>query len=211
MQLTTLILALAAIAVSPISGAAISYRDGGRGGRGAGRGGGNDNDTPPVNNSPPITNGTTPIPNPTPDTPAAPGPAPGVGVGIGGSTGINLAVIPDSFGIVAGNRNPQNPSDCIGINNAPIPCTCPPTKDDAKFTDQLFRALSQGFFPDQSIVAPLTLDEFNDASDTSERTNRNRATAMVQVLQSLSGKKGVGCPGVSYPVLVQQQKTGVVV
>ncbi|RYP32535.1 hypothetical protein DL767_005147 [Monosporascus sp. MG133] len=44
----------------------------------------------------------------------------------------------------------------------------------------------------------------------SAMTNRNRATAMVQVLQSLTDQKGVGCPGVSYPFLVQQQKTGVV-
>jgi len=59
------------------------------------------------------------------------------------------------------------------------------------------------------VATPINLARFNDASDTSVQTNRDRATAMVQVLQSLSGNKGQGCPGVAYPVLVNQQRTGV--
>ena len=48
-----------------------------------------------------------------------------------------------------------------------------------------------------SVTAPIDLRKFwNDATDTSVATNRNRATAVIQVMQNLSGNKGQGCQGV---------------
>jgi hypothetical protein len=117
-------------------------------------------------------------------------------------------MIPTFFGVTAG-QGPQGDS-CTGANGAAIPCNCPPEPNDPAFTGGLLQALTQGFFPDGSVVTPIDLARFNDASDTSEQTNRERATAMVQVMQSLTGQKGVGCPGVAYPVLVAQQNTGIV-
>ncbi|KAK3385160.1 hypothetical protein B0H63DRAFT_179955 [Podospora didyma] len=115
---------------------------------------------------------------------------------------VNTDMIPLDFGIT---RNSQ----CLGAKGKSIPCNCPPDSRDPDFIAKLGQSLSQGFFPDASIVTPLTLEKFNNVDDKSEATNRQRATAMVQVLQSLSGNKGQGCPGVSYPNIISQQSTGV--
>lgn len=181
---------------------------------GNGRGGGRNRPQNPPPPPPPVDN------NPPPQ--AAPPPPPGNGNGNnnnnnggggggGGGGAVNTAVIPNDFGIVAGSgRDQVQAGACTGANNAPIPCDCPPAPNDPQFLNSLSQALSQGFFPDQSVTTPISLQAFNDASDQSEATNRQRATAMVQVLQSLSGTKGQGCPGVSYPNLVNQQRTGIV-
>ncbi|KAK0749795.1 hypothetical protein B0T18DRAFT_287905, partial [Schizothecium vesticola] len=121
---------------------------------------------------------------------------------------INSAVIPASFGVTAGATRTAG-GGCTGANNAPIPCDCPPAPNDPRFLGGLASLLTQGFFPDPSVAAPIDLRRFNDAADRSVATNRDRATAMIQVMQSLSGNKGQGCPGVSTPVLVAQQRTGV--
>ncbi|KAK1831174.1 hypothetical protein QBC39DRAFT_391379 [Podospora conica] len=121
---------------------------------------------------------------------------------------INRAVIPATFGITAGSGPRAN--GCTGANNAVIPCDCPPLPSDPRFLGGLASLLTQGFFPDPSVASPIDLRRFNDAADQSVATNKNRATAMIQVMQSLSGNKGQGCPGVSTPVLVAQQQTGVV-
>ncbi|KAK5662650.1 hypothetical protein OQA88_8566 [Cercophora sp. LCS_1] len=178
--------------------------NGGRGRGGGGNGGGGAPQAPPA---PPVNN------NPPPQV-APPGNgngnAGGGGGGGGGGGAVNTAVIPNDFGIVAGSgRDQVQAGACTGANNAPIPCSCPPAPNDPQFLNSLSQALSQGFFPDQSVSTPISLQAFNDASDQSEATNRQRATAMVQVLQSLSGTKGQGCPGVSYPNLVNQQRTGI--
>lgn len=84
--------------------------------------------------------------------------------------------------------------------------TCPaPGSRDKDFLDKLALSLTQGFFPDPSVTTPLDLATFNNATDTSDDTARQRATAMIQVLQSLSGTKGEGCPGASFPVLAALQ------
>lgn len=174
-------------------------------GKGPARGGNRNRPAPPT---PPAVGG------------GAPPPAPGNGNGNGGGGGgggggnqftggtgdpsqINSAVIPASFGITAGANG------CTGANNAPIPCDCPPAPSDPRFLGGLASLLTRGFFPDASVPSPIDLRRFNDAGDRSVATNRDRATAMIQVMQSLSGNKGQGCPGVSTPVLVAQQRTGV--
>ncbi|GAB1317644.1 hypothetical protein MFIFM68171_07854 [Madurella fahalii] len=122
---------------------------------------------------------------------------------------INQNLIPPNFGVTAGQGKDQiQPGSCVGANNQPIPCSCPPAPNDADFLAKLTQALTQGFFPDESVQTPLTLDEFNNESDTSVDTRKKRATAMIQVIQSIDGQKGIGCPGVSVPVLARMQQTG---
>ncbi|KAK0648702.1 hypothetical protein B0T16DRAFT_287802, partial [Cercophora newfieldiana] len=113
---------------------------------------------------------------------------------------VNTAVIPSNFGIQTGSG--------VGANNVPIPADCPPSPSDPRFLGGLASLLTQGFFPDPSVPSPIDLERFNNAGDQSEQTNRERATAMVQVMQSISGTKGVGCPGASFPVVINQQRTG---
>ncbi|KAK3934308.1 hypothetical protein QBC46DRAFT_83320 [Diplogelasinospora grovesii] len=122
---------------------------------------------------------------------------------------VDTSLIPTDFGFKAGDgKDKVQVGSCTGAANKPIPCDCPPAPDNATFIGDLSTALNQGFFPDPSITVPINLTRFNDKSDTSAQTNRDRATAMVQVLQSLSGTKGVGCPGAAFPVLIAQQQTG---
>ncbi|KXX82386.1 hypothetical protein MMYC01_201354 [Madurella mycetomatis] len=122
---------------------------------------------------------------------------------------INQNLIPPDFGITAGQGKDQiQPGSCVGANNQPIPCSCPPAPNDSDFLAKLTQALTQGFFPDESVRTPLTLDEFNDESDTSLDTGKKRATAMIQVIQSIDGQKGLGCPGVSVPALARMQQSG---
>ncbi|KAK3317723.1 hypothetical protein B0T19DRAFT_296651 [Cercophora scortea] len=116
--------------------------------------------------------------------------------------------IPTDFGVTAGVPAPSQPGSCLGAGGKLIPCTCPPKSTDPRFLAGLTQALTEGFFPDPSVQSPINLARFNDAADTSTRTSQLRATVMIQVMQSLSGKKGAGCPGVAVPVLVNQQKTG---
>ena len=54
---------------------------------------------------------------------------------------------------------------------------------------------------------PITFS--NDASDQSEATNKQRATACIIVLQSFNGEKGDGCPVASAPNFKTQQDTGI--
>ncbi|KAK3347286.1 hypothetical protein B0T25DRAFT_554091 [Lasiosphaeria hispida] len=182
------------------------------GNRGDGQGGRPRIRPPPNNeqNNPPPTPPTPPPPPPAVSPPADNAPPAGGGGNGGGNGGgggnagqINTAVIPDDFGIQAGSG--------VGANGTPIPRECPPAPSDPAFLGGLSQLLTNGFFPDPSVPAAIDLERFNDAGDQSVQTNRDRATAMVQVLQSLSGTKGVGCPGASVPVLIAQQRTGIVV
>lgn len=124
--------------------------------------------------------------------------------------GVNPAVIPQDFGIKAGVPSTVQPGDCVGANDKLIPCNCPPAPNDPDFLGKLSQGLSQGFFPDPSVQIPITLEEFNNAADVSVDTQKRRGTAMIQVMQSLRGTKGVGCPGVAVPNLVKLQQTGTI-
>jgi len=182
-----------------------------RGGKGKGRQGNRPALRPPQNPDqvappPPPPGGAPPPPPPPPNNNNGGGnnnAGGGGGGGGGGGNGgaVNTALIPNDFGIQSGSG--------VGANNVPIPADCPPSPSDPRFLNGLASLLTQGFFPDPSVPAPIDLETFNNANDQSEGTNRARATAMVQVLQSISGTKGVGCPGASFPVVITQQRTGV--
>ncbi|KAK3897687.1 hypothetical protein C8A05DRAFT_38742 [Staphylotrichum tortipilum] len=124
---------------------------------------------------------------------------------------VNQAVIPKSFGVTAGaGRDTIQVGSCVGANNKPIPCFCPPAPNSPDFLGKLTKALTDGFiFSRAQVAIPITLAKFNDAADTSVETNKLRATAMIQVLQNFNlTQQGVGCPGVSAPVLGVMQTTG---
>ena len=124
---------------------------------------------------------------------------------------VNQAVIPKSFGVTAGQgRDQVQVGSCTGANNKLIPCYCPPAPNSPDFLGKLSKALTAGFiFSKEQVALPITLAEFNNAGDTSIDTNKRRATAMIQVLQNFNLTiQGVGCPGVSAPVLGIMQLTG---
>jgi len=124
---------------------------------------------------------------------------------------VNQAVIPKSFGVTAGQgRDAIQVGSCTGANNKPIPCFCPPAPNSPDFLGKLTKALTDGFiFSRAQVAIPITLAKFNDAADTSVETNKLRATAMIQVLQNFNlTQQGVGCPGVSAPLLGVMQLTG---
>jgi hypothetical protein len=124
---------------------------------------------------------------------------------------VNRDVIPKSFGVTAGQgRDKVQVGSCTGANDKPIPCYCPPAPDSPEFLSKLAKALTDGFiFNREQVALPITLAKFNDGSDTSVETNKLRATAMIQVMQNFNlTQQGVGCPGVSAPVLGKMQLTG---
>ncbi|KAK0611653.1 hypothetical protein B0T14DRAFT_530826 [Immersiella caudata] len=173
-------------------------------GRGKGRPGNRPEIRPPQNpdQAPPPPPGAAPPPPPNGGGNNNGGGGNNFAGGPGDASQVNTAVIPNDFGIQAGSG--------VGANNVPIPADCPPSPSDPRFLGGLAALLTQGFFPDPSVPAPLDLAAFNNAADQSQNTVRQRATAMVQVMQSISGTKGVGCPGASFPVVIAQQQTGVV-
>ncbi|KAL2213092.1 hypothetical protein CC79DRAFT_1315948 [Sarocladium strictum] len=112
--------------------------------------------------------------------------------------------IPSNFGLQASEiPNPaSNGRDCLNRVGVSVPCACPPSPNDAQFRGNIQTALDKGAFPGGSPASvPISSDEWNDPGTP----QRLRATVMIVALQSLSGTLGVGCPGASYPVLVQQQ------
>jgi hypothetical protein len=122
-------------------------------------------------------------------------------------------VIPTSFGVTAGaGKDKIQAGACTGANDKPIPCYCPPAPNSPDFLQKLTKALSDGFiFSKEQVAIPITLAKFNDAADTSIETQKLRGTAMIQVMQNFNmTTQGVGCPGVSVPVLSKMQLTGVV-
>ncbi|KAK0713156.1 hypothetical protein B0T26DRAFT_609235, partial [Lasiosphaeria miniovina] len=125
---------------------------------------------------------------------------------------INLAVIPTDYGLPFSN-DPTNNGPCPSKPGKPdIPCRCPPPRTDPKFLGLLALALKQGFFPSCSIKVTMTLDEFNNGStEPGSDAQKQRATTMTQVLQSLNntGPGVLGCPAASYPFIAAQQTTGI--
>ncbi len=114
------------------------------------------------------------------------------------------ALVPQ-FGVVA-NTNPNaiQQGSCEGFNGVTtiaIPCFCPP--DRATFLQNLTQAIAAGRVLDN----PINFS--TDATDQSEQTNKQRATACIILLQNFNGTAGVGCPAASAPNLLSQQKTGV--
>ncbi|KAL2131077.1 hypothetical protein VTI74DRAFT_5573 [Chaetomium olivicolor] len=129
------------------------------------------------------------------------------------ASSVNQNVIPKSFGVTAGQgRDQVQKGACTGANNKPIPCYCPPAPDSPEFLAKLTKALTDGFiFSKAQVAIPISLEKFNDEADKSVETQKLRATAMIQVMQNFNGTtQGVGCPGVSVPLLGKMQQTGVV-
>lgn len=115
------------------------------------------------------------------------------------------SLVPE-FGVVAGtDPDVLQAGSCSGFNGQskiPIPCSCPPDRDE--FISKLKEALIDGnVFGD-----PIAFS--SDAADQSPDTNRERATACIILLQSFNGQKGDGCPGAAAPNFVSQQRSGVV-
>ncbi|TLS21426.1 uncharacterized protein PpBr36_10147 [Pyricularia pennisetigena] len=140
---------------------------------------------------------------PTPDRPS-PSPSPPPPLSNGGRSDLNPDLVP-SFGVIPNtNRDAQQPGSCDGFTGAEIvliPCSCPPDRE--VFLSRLRDAIAVGSFVDEPVVFS------NDASDDSPATNRVRADAMLVVLQSLSGVRGVGCPAASAPNFLEMQRSGV--
>ncbi|EAQ83350.1 predicted protein [Chaetomium globosum CBS 148.51] len=84
---------------------------------------------------------------------------------------VNQNVIPKSFGVTAGQGKDQvQVGSCSGANNKLIPCYCPPAPDSPEFLSKLAKALADGFiFSKEQVAVPITLEKFNDDSDTSSR------------------------------------------
>ncbi|KAK3313062.1 hypothetical protein B0H66DRAFT_632011 [Apodospora peruviana] len=124
--------------------------------------------------------------------------------------------IPNFAADVVRGTKAEGSADCIvsPASKARIPCTCPPDSDDPNFLAGLALALNKGSFPVGSdVVAPINLAQWNSqpADQAAQAAlQQQRATVMIQVLQSLSGQKGVGCPGASTPALVKQQNPSAV-
>lgn len=128
----------------------------------------------------------------------------------GGGT-VNQSVIPKDFGVKAGDgKDKVQVGSCSTPANKLIPCYCPPAPDSPEFLQKLTKALSDGFIlSKEQVLLPITLDKFNDASDTSVPTQKLRATAMIQVMQNFNlTTQGVGCPGASVPILGAMQQSG---
>lgn len=120
-------------------------------------------------------------------------------------TRVAIGDLVPEFGVVPGtDRDVIQTGSCSGFNGKgriPIPCSCPPDRDE--FIARLEAALRVGnVFGD-----PISFS--GDASDQSVDTNRARATASVILLQSFNGKKGDGCPAAAAPNLMTMQVTGV--
>jgi hypothetical protein len=129
------------------------------------------------------------------------------------SAPVNQNVIPKTFGVTAREgKDKIQVGSCLGANNALIPCYCPPAPDSPEFLTKLAKAPVDGFiFSKAQVALPSTLAKFNNESDRSAETNKLRATAMIEVMQNYNmTTQGVGCPGVSFPVLGRMQQTGIV-
>lgn len=116
---------------------------------------------------------------------------------------VDETLVPE-FGVVRGtDPDVLQKDNCTGFNGqlVPIPCTCPPDRN--RFINALNNALEAGNVEGK----PITFS--NDASDQSEATNKQRATACVIVLQSFNGREGDGCPAASAPNFKTQQETGI--
>lgn len=118
---------------------------------------------------------------------------------------VDISDLVPEFGVVAGtDADVLQLGSCSGFNGQktiPIPCTCPP--DRQEFISKLQTALLAGNVFGDAITFS------DDATDQSFETNRDRATACVILLQSFNGNKGDGCPGAAAPNFISQQITGV--
>ncbi len=136
---------------------------------------------------------------------AAPTPATGPSQALSPrDSAVDPTLVPQ-FGILKGaGANVRQEGSCDGFNGVNavlIPCFCPPD------LDVFLQHLSDAVVAGNVLGQPIQFS--NDATDTSEDTNRARATAMIILLQNFNGTQGVGCPASSAPNFLSQQKTGI--
>ena len=99
--------------------------------------------------------------------------------------GINRALVPN-FGVTAGTPSPKQHGSCQGLNDAVIPCFCPPSRDE--FIDKLNQFVKQGTAGQSGI--PITFPEGTDPASITAQNN-----ALVNTFQNFNDtQKGVGCP-----------------
>lgn len=109
---------------------------------------------------------------------------------------IDLTLIPE-FGLMAG-QDPNGSGSCTSADNILIPCSCTPERQE--FIEKVSLAVASG----NVLGTPITFNV--DPLAQSDRDIFNRATTCLVVLQSFNGTRGVGCPAVSAPNILNQQK-----
>ncbi|KAF2241329.1 hypothetical protein BU26DRAFT_525171 [Trematosphaeria pertusa] len=112
------------------------------------------------------------------------------------SSTIDRSLIPE-FGLRAG-QSPNGSGSCATANNILIPCFCPP--DRGEFVDRVNSAVAAG----NVLGTPVTFNV--DPLAQSDKDRFDRATTCLIVLQNFNGTRGVGCPAVSVPNILSQQK-----
>lgn len=114
-----------------------------------------------------------------------------------------LDFFPTTFGVQRGIPSPDGSADCQGATpDVKINCTCPPDVDDPTFRAAVKIALNKGFFPGPEETVPIDITQWNNNGQAgSAELQAQRNLVMVIALQSLTGEKGKGCPGVSAPAL----------
>jgi hypothetical protein len=113
---------------------------------------------------------------------------------------IDSSLIPE-FGLRAG-QNPNGSGSCATADNILIPCFCPPDRNE--FIEKVNLAVASGNVLGTSVT-------FNvDPLAQSDKDKLDRATTCLIVLQSFNGTRGVGCPAVSAPHILNQQEQLVV-
>ncbi|KAK4217435.1 hypothetical protein QBC37DRAFT_45805 [Rhypophila decipiens] len=114
-----------------------------------------------------------------------------------------LDFFPKDFGVQRGIPLGDGSARCQGANpSVAIDCSCPPDVDDPTFRAAVKIGLNMGFYPQPDVTMPIKIDEWNNNGQLGDKElQKKRNLVMVIAIQSLTGNKGLGCPGVSVPVL----------
>jgi hypothetical protein len=109
---------------------------------------------------------------------------------------IDLNLIP-MFGLKAG-QSPDGSGSCATTDGKLIPCFCPPSRQE--FIEKVNLAVAGG----NVLGTPIAFNV--DPLAQSNRDRFDRATTCLIVLQNFNGTRGVGCPAISAPNILSQQK-----
>ena len=114
-------------------------------------------------------------------TGAAANPAGSAAATTGGPVPDNLV---PQFGVTPGNPDPNQAGSCLGLNNAAIPCFCPPPRD--QFIARLNEIVAAG----GAFGHPAQFPTDNSAASQAARLN-----ALTVTMQNFNNTaSGVGCP-----------------
>ena len=108
--------------------------------------------------------------------------------GINSPKGENGTPVPENlvpdFGVTPGISDPANPGSCLGFNNGPIPCNCPPSRD------AYIARLNQFVAAGNAFGIPVTFPK-----DDSPASQFERGQALRNTMQNMNNVKlGQGCP-----------------